>query len=116
MRRSDSLHRHGEPVADATFGPDNARSARTGLELAAQPQNLHVDAAVRDILMQVRGLQQVFAAERALCRVEKDNQQDVLTFGQQDRIAGRISEPPRRGVELPARKSKMAALRSMSNS
>ena len=79
--RSISLHWNCEQVSYAAFGPDDARRAPTGFKLAAQAKNLHVDAAISDILVQMGGLQQVFAAERASWRVEKDNQQGVLTFG-----------------------------------
>ena len=79
-----SLHWNCEQVSYTAFGPDDARRARTGFELAAQAKNLYVDAAISDILVQMRGLQQVFAAERALWRVEKDNHQGVLTLGQRD--------------------------------
>src|SRR6185369_14251907 len=95
-------------VAYAALGPDDARRARAGFELAAQAKNLHVDAAIGDVLVQVRRLQQVFAAEWALWRMEKDNQQSVLTFGQRDRSAGRISEAAGRAIQFPARKSKVA--------
>jgi len=45
---------------------DDARCARVAFKLAPQAKNLHVDAAIENILMQARGLQQVLAAERAL--------------------------------------------------
>jgi hypothetical protein len=81
---SISLHWNCEQVSYASFGQDDARRAQSGFELAAQAKNLYVDGAISDILVQMRGLQQVFAAERALWRVEKDNQQGVLTLGQRD--------------------------------
>ncbi len=58
--------------------------------------------------MHSRGLQQALAAERALRRIEEGEQQCVLAFGQCDRSAGRVGEPPRLAVELPAGKSKAA--------
>jgi hypothetical protein len=36
------------------------------LELASEAKNLHVDAAIEDILMRARGLQQVLTAKWAL--------------------------------------------------
>src|SRR5882762_719742 len=107
---SDPLDRNGEHVSDTAFGLDDARRVRTAFELAAQPKNLHVDAAIESILVHMRRPQQELAAERTLRRIEQGEQQGVLAFGQCHRSAGWVGEPPRPGVDLPAAKSKMAAL------
>ena len=47
------------------------RGARMAFQLAPQPQDLHVDAAVEDIFMNAGRLKQILAAEKSLRRVEK---------------------------------------------
>ncbi len=74
--------RHGEPIADAALGLDDARGARIRLQLAPQPQDLHIDASVENILMHTRRLQQMLAGERAIRRVEERGQQRVLALRQ----------------------------------
>src|SRR5262245_8108412 len=108
--RSNPLDRNGEHITYAALGLDDARRARVAFELAPQAKNLHVDAAIENILMHARGLQQVLATERPLRRIEKGDQQGVLAFGQCYGSAGRVGEPPSLAVELPAAKSKAAAL------
>jgi hypothetical protein len=80
--RSKALNRNGEHISYTAFGLDDARPARVAFELAPQAKNLNVDAAIENILMHARGLQQVLPAERALRRIEKGDQQGVLAFGQ----------------------------------
>jgi hypothetical protein len=75
-----------------------------------QAKNLHVDAAIKNILVTRVALQQVLAAERAPRRIEKGQQQGVLAFGQCHRSAGRVGESASLAVELPAAKSKATAL------
>src|SRR5262245_25891621 len=108
--RSNPLDRNGEHISYTALGLDDARRARVAFELAPQAKNLHVDAAIENILMHARGLQQVLPAERALRRIEKGEQQAVLAFGQCYRSAGRVGEPPSLAVELPAAKSKAGPL------
>ena len=71
-------------------------------ELAAEAKNLHVDAAIEDILMHARGLQQVLTAMWALGRIEKGKQQCILALGQGYRSAVWGGELPGLSVELPA--------------
>jgi hypothetical protein len=73
------LDPNGEHISDAALGLDDARRARVAFKLAPQAKNLHVDAAIENIPMQARGLQQVLAAERALWRFEKGEQQGIPT-------------------------------------
>jgi hypothetical protein len=49
--RSQNLDRRRENVAGAAFCPDELRLAWIGLELAAQPQNLDVYAAIEHLLV-----------------------------------------------------------------
>ena len=64
----------GRTRADAAHGLNDARRAGVSLELAPQPQDLHIDGAVEDIFMHTGRLQQVLAAERSLRRVKKNDQ------------------------------------------
>src|SRR5262245_19837791 len=96
---SNPLHRNGEHISHAAFRLDDARRAGIAFELAPQAKNLHVYAAIEGILMHSRGLQQMLAAEWALRRIEKGQQECILAFGQCDRSAGRVGEPPSFAVE-----------------
>src|SRR5215472_3178677 len=109
-RSSNPLDRNGEHISYAALSLNNARRARVAFKLAPQAKNLHVDAAIENILMHARGLQQVLPTERALRRFEKGDQQGVLAFGQWYRSAGRVGEPPSLAVKLPAAKPKAAPL------
>src|SRR4051812_26980468 len=108
---SESFNGCTEDISDATLGLDEARRARIAFELAPQAENLHVDAAIENILVNACGLQQVFTAEWALWRIEEGQQQRMLALGQGHQSAGRIGEPPRLAVELPPTKSIAATLR-----
>src|SRR5580693_3113222 len=48
---SDPLDRNRKYISEATFGLDYARRARVAFKLASQAQDLHVDAAIEDILV-----------------------------------------------------------------
>src|SRR4029077_325513 len=109
-RHSNPLDCHGKHISHAALSLDHTRCAWVAFKLAPQAKNLHVDAAIKDIFMHARSLQQMLAAERALRRIEKGNQQGVLPFGQCYRSTGRVGEPPNLAVEMPAAKSKTAAL------
>jgi len=57
-RRSERLlDRRRKHVADAALGPDEARRAGVGLELAPQAQNLHVDRSIVDVVVEAARLQ-----------------------------------------------------------
>src|SRR5215469_9461796 len=107
---SKPLDRNGEHISYTPLGLNDSGRARVAFELAPQAKNLHIDAAIKNILMDARGLQQVLPAKRALRLIEKGDQQGVLAFGQCYRSAGRVGEPPSLAVELPAAKSKAASL------
>src|SRR5947209_7287675 len=61
---SERLDRHGEHVADPARRLDDARRARVLLELAAQSEDLDVDAAIEDVLVDAGGLQEMLARQR----------------------------------------------------
>ena len=93
-RPSEPLYRNSEHISHAALGLDDARRAGVAFELAPEAKNLHIDAAIEDILVNACSLQEVLATERALRGIEKGEQQRVLTFSQGDRSAARIGELP----------------------
>ena len=109
-RQLDPLDLNGEHISDATLGLDDSGRAGVALELASEAKNLHVDAAIEDVLMHARGLQQLLTAKWALRRIEKGKQQGVLALGQGHGSAVWVGELPGPSVELPAGKLKAATL------
>ena len=103
---SDLFDLRNEYVADAALGLDETRRAGIGLQLASQPQHLHVDATVEHIFVYAGGLQEVFASERTLRRVEKGDQERVFSFRQRNRRPIWIGQSSRVPIYLPAGKSK----------
>ena len=69
-------------IADAAFGLDDARHLRVCLQFAPQPQDLNIDAAIEDVFVEPRRLQQILARKRSLRRIEEGQQQGVLAFAQ----------------------------------
>src|SRR6202158_2797873 len=61
--------------------------------------------------MDARRLQKVFARQRSLRRIEKGDQQGILTLRQRDRDAAGITEAPVAPIELPAAKPATASFR-----
>ena len=51
--------RQRENVADAALGLDHAWRAGIDLQLPPQPQNLDIDASIKNIFVNPRGLQQL---------------------------------------------------------
>ena len=101
---------NGEHISDAALGLDHARGARIALELAPETKNLHVDAAIKDILVNAGCLQKVFSAKRTLRGFEEGDQRRVFALGQRYWGADRVNELPGPAIELPAGKSKAATL------
>ena len=108
---SEPFDRQVEDIAEAALGADDAGRVRSALQLAPQPQDLHIDAPVEDILMHAGGLQQVFAAERPLGRFEKGQQHGVFALGQDDGRALGIAQAARGSIEHPAAEAATAPLR-----
>jgi hypothetical protein len=66
-KRSQDFDGNGEYVTGAALGLDQLRLARIDFELAAQAQNLNVDAAVEYFLMvNAAGGQQLLSAQHLL--------------------------------------------------
>jgi hypothetical protein len=108
---SERLGWERKHVANASPGLDDTRRARVGLQLAAQPQDLHVDAAVEHVLVHAGRLQKALTGERSLRRVDEGGQQRVFALRQRDRGTVGIGQPPRAPIELPAAEPAAAALR-----
>ena len=68
------FHSEGERVSKAPFCADYSRSARIELQPSPKPQYLHIDAAIENIFVYARGLQQLLTSQRALRRLEKCNE------------------------------------------
>ena len=105
---SGALDRKGKHIPDASLGLDEAGSAGIGLQLAPQPQNVHIDATVEDILVRAGRLQQVFAREWALRRVEESDQQGIFTFSS--------AQPPRHWGRQAVERAYRAASRQTGSS
>ena len=60
-RRLDPLDGNSEHISNTALGLDDARCTGIAFELAPEAKNLHVDAAVEDILVKACRLQQVIA-------------------------------------------------------
>ena len=70
----DWLDRQREHVANAALGLNHARCTGIGLQLALQPQDLDIDAAIENIVVNPTGLQQMFSRERLARCFEKSKQ------------------------------------------
>jgi hypothetical protein len=81
--RSQDFYRQRKHVADAAFRPDELRLARIAFELAAQPQDLNVHAAVEHLfIVHAAGGKQLFAAQHLLGRAQERGQQVELASRQ----------------------------------
>jgi hypothetical protein len=60
------MDRRRENVSDAPLGLDHLGRAWVLFGLAAKTQHLHVDAAIKDVLVHSRRLQEMLPAEPAL--------------------------------------------------
>lgn len=65
------LHWYCKDVTNATLGLDNAWRAGFGIQLASQPQDLHVDATVEYVFVHACCLQKMLACQRPQRRLEK---------------------------------------------
>src|SRR6516164_2969649 len=107
---SKPLDRRRENVSDAPLGLDHLGSAWVLFQLAAKTQNLHVDAAIEDVLVDPRRLQEMLPAERALGSVEEGDKQRIFAFGQSDLGSVRGGEAARAQAQPPPAKLVAAAL------
>jgi hypothetical protein len=80
--------RQRKNIANAALGPDHPRRIQINLQLAPQPQDPNINAAIEDIFMNSRRTQEMLARKRSLWRFQKRQQQGVLTFAQRDWFFG----------------------------
>jgi hypothetical protein len=104
-RRSDLLDGQDKDIADTTFGPDNTRCAGINFELPSESKDLDIDAAVKHVLVNPRCLQEVFATQWPLWRVEERGQERVFTLGKRDRAPIDVRQTALTAIELPAAKA-----------
>src|SRR6516165_763447 len=97
----EPLNRKRKHVTDASLGLNNLRCARIRLQLAPQAQDLHIDAAVENVLVHPGCLLQMLSAERPLGCIEEGHQQGIFSFCQCDLISCRIGKASTPPIELP---------------
>ena len=85
----ERFDRKREDIADTAYSMDCARRSRIDLELAPEPQDLHIDAPIEDICVNSCRLEQMLAGEGPLRRFKKGDQQGIFTFTQPDRSPAR---------------------------
>jgi len=102
------FNRKAEPIADTAFSLDGMRRARVGFQLSPQPQDLHVDAAIEDVLVDTRRLLKVLAGQRAPWCVQEGNQEAILTLSQGDLHSRWIEKAPIAPIESPASETEAA--------
>ena len=79
---SNSLHWRGEAVSSASLCYDQRWRACVGLDLAAQPQDLYVNAPVENlVVMNATGSKQLLATQHALRRLDEGGQKTKLPVG-----------------------------------
>jgi hypothetical protein len=61
------LDGQGEHIANTTFGLDSTRGTRIALKLSAEPEDLHINAAIEHVLVHPRRLQKVLTARFGSC-------------------------------------------------
>src|SRR5690349_21333729 len=102
-----SLRSHGfygrvEVIPGAALGADERGLVGALLDLASQPEDLHVDRAVVDVVVEAAGLEQLVAAEDAVGGAKERDEQRVFAVGELDGTSVGRPQPARARVELPA--------------
>src|SRR5258707_7192539 len=99
----ERVDRHAKDIAGAALGLDVLRLRRVQLDLAPQPQNLHVDGAIVNLgAIPPREIEQLLAREHLSWRGAKRLQQVQLAIGELDAATLWRGEPAAAEVELPA--------------
>jgi hypothetical protein len=104
VRRPGALERlygQREDITDAALCLYHARRARIGFQLAAQPQDLHVNASVEDVFVHASRLEQLLACERPLGSLEERDQQGIFAFRQRNRRSIRTQQAATIEFKLP---------------
>src|SRR5690606_19185535 len=86
---SKHVDRGGEHVPSTPFRHDQLRHAWVGLQLAAQSQDLNINAAVEHlVVVDVAGGQELLAAQYLLWRAQKGGKQIELPRRQRQQLSG----------------------------
>jgi hypothetical protein len=81
VQYESSSHRfdgQGKYIADTTFGLNDARYTWISFQLASEPKDLHIYAAVEHVFVNPCRLQEVLSGERPLWRIEERDQECVF--------------------------------------
>src|SRR5882762_9052015 len=102
-RSAERLDGHAEDVARTALGPDVLRLRRVRLDLAPQPEDLHIDRAIVNLgAVQAREIEQLLARQHPLRRCAERLQQVQLAVAEIDAATLGRSQPAAAEVELPA--------------
>src|SRR6266446_10809642 len=103
---AERLDGYAEDIAGAALGPDVLRLRRVRLDLAPQPEDLHIDRAIVNLgAIQPREIEQLLARQHPLRRCAKRLQQVQLAVAEIDAATLGRAEPAAAQVELPAGKA-----------
>src|ERR1700689_4644186 len=106
----NGFHGHGDAVTDSALGDDDARLGRILLDLATQPQNLHVDGTVVDfVVVAAAEHNQLLARHHPVGSGKKRREQVELTVAESDLRASVPGQSAGSQVQLPARDPVSAA-------
>src|SRR6185436_2590173 len=96
-----------EHVTSTTFRNNELGLARVGFDLAPQPQNLYVNAAVEYVVVVATAqFQQLFATENAFWRPQKSCEQGEFRMSQLNTLTVAGCESARTQVEFPSAETK----------
>src|SRR5882762_3538118 len=105
-RSAERLDGHAEDVARTALGPDVLRLRRVRLDLAPQPEDLHIDRAIVNLgAVQAREIEQLLARQHPLRRCAERLQQVQLAVAEIDAATLGRSQPAAAEVELPPSKA-----------
>jgi hypothetical protein len=107
---SQRFDRQGKYIADTAFDLNDTRHAWISLQLASEPKDLHIYAAVEHVFVSPCRLQKALSGERPLWRIEERDQECVFPLRQWDRDAVRVRQASRTTIELPTAKLAAALL------
>src|SRR5467141_3226433 len=108
---AERLDGYAEDIAGTALSPDVLRLRRVRLDLAPQPEDLHVDRAIVNLgAVQAREIEQLLARQHPLRRCAERLQQVYLAVAEIDAATLWRSQPAAAEVELPAGKAVGAPL------
>src|SRR5467141_1903023 len=103
---AERLDGYAEDIAGTALGPDVLRLRRVRLDLAPQPEDLHIDRAIVNLgAVQAREIEQLLARQHPLRRCAERLQQVYLAVAEIDAATLGRSQPAAAEVELPASKA-----------